>query len=207
MKAILFDFDGVLTTDATGTTSVMNYIETKTDIDREIFEKSYRKHNLDLLLGRKKHENVWDEICHEVSKSIDIKILHQSFLATPLDEKMLDIAKSLKEYGYKIGMITDNKSDRMKMILDHHQLNELFDVMSISADIGSSKKDSEIFDNTIQKLSLNYEDCVFIDNNKGNLVIPSSKGMHTLYFDHNERNHMRLIDDLNELGVRSISWL
>ena len=41
IKSILFDFDGVLTTDATGSLSICNYICNKTGLDIEIFEKEY----------------------------------------------------------------------------------------------------------------------------------------------------------------------
>ena len=37
IKAVLFDFDGVLTTDATGSESILNYICKKTGLDIEKF--------------------------------------------------------------------------------------------------------------------------------------------------------------------------
>lgn len=40
IKAILFDFDGVLTTDRTGSLSICNYICKKTGIDLELLKKS-----------------------------------------------------------------------------------------------------------------------------------------------------------------------
>jgi putative hydrolase of the HAD superfamily len=41
IKAILFDFDMVLTTDGSGSQSICEYISKKTGIDLELFKKEY----------------------------------------------------------------------------------------------------------------------------------------------------------------------
>lgn len=43
IKAVLFDFDGVLTTDATGSQSICNYICKETGVDSELFKREYKK--------------------------------------------------------------------------------------------------------------------------------------------------------------------
>lgn len=199
-KAVMFDFDGVLTTDATGTTSIMKYIEKETHINREKFESVYRKRNHGLLYGELKHESVWSEICEEMSERISIQVLYDSFIATPLDEDMFDLLRDLKGNGYLIGMITDNKRDRIDQILDHYKLRGLFDVITISADIGSGKKNEDIFDVTLKEVKLRYEDCVIIDNNKENLVVPENKGMSTVFYDHEVRDINKLKKELSDLG-------
>jgi putative hydrolase of the HAD superfamily len=199
IKAILFDFDGVLTTDPTGTISIMNYIKENTTIDCCKFEKCYRAHNWNLLYGVSTHESIWSEVCVCYGRKIDVSILHQSFKATPLDELMFALLKELKLNGYKIGLVTDNKSDRVNMILDQLNLRELFDSVVISADVGSGKKESKIFDTILGDLSLCYNECVFIDNNENNLVIPKERGMQTIHFDHIVRDDRSLRRKLFEL--------
>lgn len=44
IKAIFFDFDGVLTTDATGTTSIVKYFQNTTNVNVESFDNN--KENL-----------------------------------------------------------------------------------------------------------------------------------------------------------------
>lgn len=200
-KAILFDFDGVLTTDSTGTVSIMKYFENETDIDLEKFEKAYRKHNWNLLYGKSTHQEIWNQVCKDALQKIDISALYDSFVATPLDTKMISLAQELKEKGYIIGMITDNKTDRVEYILEHHNLRDLFDLVTISANIGSGKKEETIFESTIISNSLIYEECIFIDNNKSNLVIPNEKGMGTIFFDHNERDFEKLLEAFKKYDV------
>lgn len=192
IEAILFDFDGVLTTDATGTRSIMNYFKSKTDIDVDRFEKAYRKHNYNLLYGVKTHGDVWQEICRDMEENIDIQVLKASFIDTPLDNEMLSLAYRLKDNGYRIGMITDNKSDRIKEILDYHDLNDLFDVVMVSDHVKSGKNAFDIFKRTTDCLDLQGASCIFIDNSESNVQVAHDYGMVACFFDHKRRNHLEL---------------
>ena len=201
IKAIFFDFDGVLTTDVTGSTSICNYISKTTNIDLEIFKKEYYKYNHDLLYGKTTHNEIWQQLCNNLNKQIDISILKESFINTPMDKQMLSIAKSLKANGYRIGMITDNKIDRINCIIDYLNLQDLFDNITISASIGSGKETSEIFTKAIDSLQINANECVFIDNQEKNLVIPKQMGFECIYFDHQKRNFDELKDELYKINV------
>ncbi len=57
-----------------------------------------------------------------------------------IDEKMLDYIKD-KHNNYLIGMITDNKTDRIDAIINNFVFKELFDVVVISADVHSRKSE------------------------------------------------------------------
>lgn len=201
IKAVLFDFDGVLTIDGTGSESICNYICEKTGIDLELFEKEYFKYNDDLLYGKIKHEDIWDILCRGLNTQIDIKILYESFLNTPIDSKMMELVVKLKEKNYKIGMVTDNKKDRIDNIVKYYVWDRVFDKITISAEVGSGKDCNEIFERTIDSLNVNADECVFIDNQEKNLVIPRSMKMNVVYFDHIERNYEKLIKNIKELSI------
>jgi len=201
IKAILFDFDGVLTTDATGSLSICNYICNKTGLDRVIFEKAYYKYNDDLLYGKINHEDIWEKLCKELNFKIDVNILHESFINTPIDLKMISFIDELKQQNYKIGMVTDNKKDRIDDIVKYYDWNKIFDSITVSAEIGSGKDYNEIFVRTIECLNVNADECVFIDNQKKNLIIPKSMGMNIIYFDHEKRNYEKLIQGFKDLSI------
>lgn len=201
IKAILFDFDGVLTTDATGTQSICNYICKKTGLDAETFKKEYYQYNKDLLYGKTNHENIWDTLCKGLNTNIDIKILKESFVNTPIDSEMIEIADKLKQQNYKIAMVTDNKKDRIDNIVNFYDQDKLFDVITISAEVGSGKDNNKIFEKTIKNLNVNAEECVFIDNQKKNLIIPESMGMEVIYFDHDKRSYDNLIEEFRKLSI------
>ena len=80
-----------------------------------------------------------------------------------IDEKMLDYIKD-KHNNYLIGMITDNKTDRIDAIINNFVFKELFDVVVISADVHSRKSERKIFEEALNQSGLKAEECVFIDN-------------------------------------------
>lgn len=201
IKAVFFDFDGVLTLDATGTTSIVKYISARTGIDKELFNTEYRRFNKDLLLGVTTHDKIWGKLCYALNQEIPEQVLIDSFLNTPLDHKMFTLARELKSLGYKVGMITDNKADRIKAISDANSFDELFDVVSVSASVGLSKSGKEIFWDAIRKIGVDAEESLFIDNNPKNLVVPVELGMSIIQFDHDERDYDRLFDQLRREGV------
>ncbi|MEA4831158.1 hypothetical protein SDC9_139860 [bioreactor metagenome] len=200
IKAILFDFDGVLTTDATGSTSICNYISMYTGISLEAFKSEYYKYNNDLLYGKITHVDIWQKLCDNLNYNISMDILNDSFINTPIDKQMLFLAETLKIKGYKIGMITDNKADRINCIVKHLNWSKVFDVITVSANIGSGKNCEEIFIQTIESLNLLPNECVFIDNQEKNLIIPKQMGIMTIYFDHIKRDYENLINELSKIG-------
>ena len=202
IKAVLFDFDGVLTTDGTGSESIIKYICKKTGLGIEIFENEYYKYNEDLLYGKTSHRDIWKTLCQGLNTQIDMRILHESFINTPIDSKMMELIDQLKEQTYKIGMVTDNKKDRIDDIVKYYDWNKIFDAITISADVHSGKECNEIFEKTIDSLNVKASECVFIDNQEKNLIIPKGMGMNVIYFDHEKRDYEKLIKEFKDLSIK-----
>lgn len=187
IKAILFDFDGVLTVDKTGSTSITNYISKECNIPLDLVKSCYYKYNRDLLIGNITHKDMWQEFCLCIGKSIDFQVLLDSFKHTLLDASMIELVKDLKQY-YTIGMITDNKCDRINEILVYNNLQSYFDVVAISAEQHSGKSDGKIFNYVLDTLNVEAEECIFIDNKEKNLIIPHNMGFRTILFDDETRD-------------------
>jgi putative hydrolase of the HAD superfamily len=204
IKAILFDFDGVLTTDSTGSQSICKYICKETGLDTEVFKKEYYKYNDDLLYGKINHGDIWEALCKELNTKINISILYKSFINTPIDSQMIALVYKLKKQSYKIGMVTDNKKDRIDDIVKYYDWNKTFDAITISADVGSGKDCNEIFEKIMKCFNVTPDECVFIDNQEKNLIIPKNMGMNVIYFDHEKRNYERLIQELKNLSIEAI---
>lgn len=187
IKAVLFDFDGVLTIDKTGSTTITNYIANTCGIPLENVKASYYKFNERLLSGETTHREIWQDFCKSVGQEIDYNVLLDSFRFTRLDDRMIALVQKLKE-KYLIGMVTDNKYDRIRTILDYRGLAPYFDVVAISACVHSGKDHRIIFEYVLNTLNLNACECVFIDNTEKNLVIPNQMGMSTVLFDDANRD-------------------
>lgn len=200
IKAVLFDFDGVLTMDATGSATITNYISDACAIPAEQVRKSYYRFNKRLLFGEITHREMWEEFCADLGQKTDYAVLIDSFRHTRLDERMLELVRRLKE-RYFIGMVTDNKCDRIQTILEYRNLDRYFDVVAVSAQVHSGKESSEIFEYVLDALKVKADECVFIDNSRKNLIIPEQMGMATVYYDDQVRN----FDDLTAELMKIIS--
>ncbi len=204
IKALLFDFDGVLTLDETGSKSICNYISEKTGVEQAAFQEAYRLYNAELLTGKLKHEDIWQRICDAVGQQIKLEILHDSFIHTPINTDMLALVQQLKEKNYKIAMVTDNKADRIRDIVAHHDWGALFDCIAVSAEIGSGKNQEEIFHSVLHSLALEPDACVFIDNTPENLLVPKRLGVKTVFFDYHRNDVTGLTRELQTLGIASV---
>ena len=197
IKGIFFDFDGVITLEKQGTPPTIAYIAEATGLPAEAVENAYRRHNRALLMGEVTHPDMWQQFCEELEIEIDYDILKGAFLNITLDREVVGYIRELKD-KYLIGMITDNKADRIETILKEKGLEELFDVVVISAQVHSGKTEERIFAEALKRSGLKPQECVFIDNTAQNLVVPRQMGFRTVYFDDEKRDLTELCDILKE---------
>ncbi|MBV8658072.1 MAG: HAD hydrolase-like protein [Burkholderiales bacterium] len=182
MKAVFFDFDGVLTTDKTGSLTTLRYLSAQTGVEIERFRTAFKQYNPDLNLGRVTHDDIWGDLCADLGVEMDQSLLLGAFESTPMNTEMLALARQLKE-TYAVGIITDNKKDRIDYLKQHLGLEALFDPIVVSAEVGSDKTGTAIFERAHGHLGVAASDCIFIDNSMDNLLAPSGLGMRTIYFD------------------------
>lgn len=192
-RAILFDLDGVLTTDRTGSESTAKSLSRHTGLPVETLLTAYRRHNREMLCGQLTHRDIWPEMCAEIGREIPFALLHTAFIETPMDGAMLDLARDMKAAGCLIGLVTDNKVDRIDAILEHHGLRGLFDAVTISAQVGSGERERASFEDVLAKLRavagpIVPQECIFIDNTAHNLVVPAEMGFATYLFDDDKRD-------------------
>lgn len=188
IKGIFFDFDGVITKEKNGSPTMIAYISEEMNIPYDKVYNAYVKYNDDLLMGNINHEDMWKAFCTEIGQDIEYDILKESFMNMTLDMQMLDIIREFKE-NYIIGMITDNKADRIDAIIDNTELKGLFDSVVISAKVHSRKNENQIFLQALKETGLNPQECVFIDNTASNLVAPKNMGFTTVFFDDVKRDY------------------
>ena len=182
IRAVLFDLDGVLTTERTGSQSTLRSLAHHTGVPLEVLKAAYYPYNRDLLIGRITHRDMWAEFCKKVGREIDFRLLNVAFLETPLDCEMLKLVEELHSQC-KTALVTDNKVDRVAAILGHHHLDDIFDSVSVSAKVGSGKDNPVIFQRVLDELELEAHECLFVDNTERNLIVPRMMGMATLLFD------------------------
>lgn len=198
IKAVLFDLDGVLTTDKTGSETTARFLSAQTGLPAEHVQSVFRRHYFGSLQGEKTQREVWASFCAEMNLPVEPYLLDAAARATPMDEEMLALARELHR-KYKLGIVTDNPSERVAVIAEHFSLREIFDTIAVSGEIRSRKKEPTIFESAFAALNVLPEECAFIDNTAANLVVPGKMGVKTLFFDDETRDITALKNTLNEI--------
>ena len=182
IKAVFFDFDGVLTRDKTGSITTLRYLSSATGIAFDELEDAFREHNTALNLGRTTYTAIWPFVCRKLNRNLDIALLAAAFESTPINVGMLELAKNLRK-TCATGIITDNKQDRMDHLKRSARLAAMFDPIVVSAEVGCDKHTPSIFERALALLAIEPQESVFIDNTASNLVPADALGMNTIYFD------------------------
>ncbi|MFM0210263.1 HAD hydrolase-like protein [Paraburkholderia sediminicola] len=197
IKAIFFDYDGVLTTDKTGSLTTNRYLSKMAAVEYETVQKAFSKYNQELLVGKITHREIWDAVCGAMHCEIDFSLLEQAFLSTPANDAMLALARRLKP-KYAIGIITDNKKDRIDCLRKSQDLDALFSPIIVSAEFGSGKDNAAVFECALRCLDLRPEESLFVDNNLDNLIAPKALGMSVIFHDDENNDVGKLAAQLTE---------
>jgi len=201
IKAIFFDYDGVLTTDKTGSLTTNRYLSQMADVEYEAVQAAFSKYNPDLLVGKITHREIWDAVCEAMHREIDFSLLEQAFLSTQandaINDAMLALARRLKP-KYALGIITDNKKDRIDCLRTSQGLDALFNPIVVSAEFGSGKDSAAVFEFALHCLDVRPEETLFIDNNPENLIAPQALGMGVIFHDDEKNDMGKLVTVLTE---------
>jgi HAD superfamily hydrolase (TIGR01509 family) len=201
IKTIFFDFDGVLTIDGAGSfTTCTNIQKHIPDVSFDHILQCYRVNHPKMLLGQTTHVAIWKEFCTCVGKDLDIKILDEAFRNTPVNTKMMNLAKKLKK-NYKLGIITDNSKERLDVSRKEMKLPDLFEIIIVSGETGIRKDSEDSFVRAIELAGCKPEECIFIDNSQDNLIAPKKLGWNTIFHDHKKNDVDFVIGELKKLGV------
>lgn len=94
-----------------------------------------------------------------------------------LEEPMLELVGRAREAGYKTALLSNSWGTKY---YPRDRLDPLFDVMVISGEVGLRKPDPAIFELTLEKLGLQADACVFVDDHPGHLAPALQMGMTTV---------------------------
>ena len=177
MKAILLDMYGVIVKQ-TGDDFVPYVQQTFPELDPEKIIKPWNK----------AHMGEWSslEIWATVGFRGDLEKIERNYLDTiELNDGFLDFIKAVRN-KYKLAIISNDSSRWSKYLREKFNINQYFDVISISGDLKIRKPDERIFRLTIEKLAVDAAECLYVDDRRGYLGAANRLGMNTILF--NSRN-------------------
>jgi len=179
LQSILFDFDGVLCRDRFYRATLLpdhqdicDWIQANIFSDKELTHKWMRGQTDSAAINRLISEKTG--IGYELLNGL----YEESIRSMKLEAELVDLARSLKAVGKKIGIVTDNMDVFTRITIPNHRLSELFHVVINSADHGLLKRDENgrLFDIALGKLGSGIEDSLMIDDNATTIELYKQKG-------------------------------
>jgi putative hydrolase of the HAD superfamily len=105
------------------------------------------------------------------------------FDALEPNEPMIELMRSLRERGYRMGLLTNNVREWEPLWRSMLPVDEIFEVVVDSAFVGMRKPEPEIYELTLERLGgIAPEAAVFIDDVEINCDAARELGMRAVHF-------------------------
>ncbi|SRR6266702_3618751 len=169
MKAVIFDFFDVIRTDAYKSWLAVNNISH----EGPYFDASYQQD-----MGNITVEQFLQRLSNLTGRRVTRKELDAS---AKVDYAVLDIVKSLRK-NYKLALLSNAPSAVIREILAEHQLEQYFDEVVVSSEVGMVKPSAEIFGYTLGQLGVDTTEALFVDDNEKHTEAAESLGVQTIHF-------------------------
>lgn len=105
--------------------------------------------------------------------------------------------QSLKERGYGVYLLSNYSRRMYSLSIEELSFVEEVDGAVFSYEVQSTKPEPEIYQALFEKYQLEPTECVFVDDNRGNIVAANQLGMATILF----HTKPQAEEELKSLGV------
>jgi epoxide hydrolase-like predicted phosphatase len=196
IQAILFDIGGVLvrTIDRAPRQALADQLGMSAQALEELVfgGESGRR----VQLGQIDESEQWVYACQQVGwpREQAAKFRVQFFGGDRLDTELLEYIRKLRQ-SYKTGIISNGMNGTRAMIEGPWEMGALFNAIVLSAEAGVMKPDPRIYMLALQRLEVQPEQAVFIDDFQHNIAGARAIGMHGIHF----QNPVQMWIDLQEL--------
>lgn len=185
IKAIIFDMDGVL-------------------VDSEPFHIEIEKRQFELnhlSISEEEHHRymgvatdvMWQEIAKLHPLSTDIEILIEQNKAEsihffthvdkiPVMPGLVDLLDKLTLKKYPMAVASSSYPEIIELILEKTRLRKYFQAVVSSQEAGKSKPEPDVFLLAAQRLGLNPEDCLVIEDSENGIMAAHAANMSCIAF-------------------------
>jgi len=178
VRGLLVDFGGVLTTNVFQ--SFREFSE-REGLDPDHVKEKFRSdpEALGLLRQLERGEIDVQEFEPRFAAAIEVEdhdgLVERLFSGIGPDEQMLDAVRSARRAGIRTGLISNSWGEGIRY--EESLLEELFDGVVISGDVGLHKPQPEIFELGASKIGVPPTECVFVDDLRENCEGAEAVGM------------------------------
>ncbi len=182
IKAIVFDLGGVVFKSDTGSFETREVLAEELNIEADKLHNFWFKRKEAMITGKMSEDRYFTDLIRELHLKIsleEIKKLIRSY--NIIDENMENIIYSLKK-KYSIFALTNDVAEWIDFRIKNFKLNDSFNFIISSSDLGLAKPDPKIYKYLVKRLNLNPEEIIFIDNREENIEPALRLGIKAFHF-------------------------
>ena len=189
IRAIIFDYNGVLTSEGHFDPFLSRYAR-KQGKDEVCLQTMVREEWDVARVGQNDGTKVWNKPAAylEVPPDQFRKEWEDQFLIRP---EMLMLASALRQH-YKTAVMTNMIQSWWEDVLREHPLQDYFDQIFTSYEVGAAKPDIRIFEYALERLNLNARECLFIDDQMKSTSAAQRLRFKVILFESPEQLHQEL---------------
>ena len=182
MKAVLFDFGGVLAEE--GFRKGLSYIASSNGLDPEEFFITAQALIISsgYLTGRSTEAGYWNRLRALTGISGNDYELRQIILKRfILRDWMIDLVKRLKKSSIQVAILSD-QTNWLDELDSRLHFFSLFDFVFNSFHLGKSKNDPSLFIDVLNIMGPSPHETLFIDDTIAHVLRARSKGLHAIHY-------------------------
>jgi putative hydrolase of the HAD superfamily len=187
IKNIVFDLGGVVIT-LDRDEAVRRFKEAGLENAEKLLDPYHQKGIfLELEEGKLSEEAFYEAVRKEAGKFISDEYIHYAWMGflKEVPEYKLDMLEELKEKGYKLYLLSNTNPVIMSWAFSPafsakgKSLDEYFDKLYLSYQIGCTKPDCKIFEELFKDSGIQPAETLFIDDGSANIEMGKRLGMKT----------------------------
>lgn len=110
----------------------------------------------------------------------------------------------LKAEGYKLAVCSNSIKKTIEVMMERADLSKYLDFFLSNQDVTKSKPDPEIYNKAIERLNLNPEHCLVLEDNENGLIAAKASGAYVMKINSvADVNYFAIINKINEIALLS----
>ncbi len=181
-KAIVFDLGGVVFSLDGGSYEGREKLAELLNLDKEKLHKIWFERKDLLIKGKMSEEEFLNELIKMSDKPLEIEYLKEVIRKNnKVNEQMINLLIELKSDNLLVALTNEIK-EWNEYRISKFKLNDYFEFILASCDVGVAKPETKIYEILLDKLKLPKENIFFIDNHEENLIPAKDLGIKTHLF-------------------------
>lgn len=144
-------------------------------------------------LDRRCHKGVIEAVCFDlgdtlIAEETVVRDNSGQAISTEVVEDAFEVLETIRKDGYRISLIANADSIDARNVVTNCSLENHFDVIIISEEVGVEKPAREIFEAALEKLKVKAENAIMVGNRIDSDIVGANRiGMKNVWFKWNDR--------------------